>query len=233
MASPQIENGFLKLANEIVEALARTNLSAYQSRVLWVIFRKTYGFGKKEDWISNSQIVELTGLHKAHISRTVRDLADRNIVTKRGNKIGFQKDYQQWRELPKGVTCHHELPGGVTPLPKGVTKVTKGGTHNKRYFTKDIERDSQKPNPGIKDFLVYWDQAFREKTGKDYFFNEGKEGSLTKKMLKPYSLDRLKELARVFFKSQDQFFQNSGYTIGFFYSQLNKVVIEADRKKGW
>jgi phage replication O-like protein O len=142
MASPQIENGFLKIANEIVEALARTNLSAYQARVLWVIFRKTYGFGKKEDWISNSQMVESTGLHKAHISRTVRDLADRNIVIKRGNKIGFQKDYQQWRELPKGVTSHEKLPIQATLLPIGVTPVTKRGGH-KRKYTKDTLQKTQ------------------------------------------------------------------------------------------
>jgi len=41
MANPQIENGYLKIAHEIAQALARVNLSAYESRVLWVIWRKT------------------------------------------------------------------------------------------------------------------------------------------------------------------------------------------------
>lgn len=229
MANPQLENGYFKIANEIVEALTRTNLSAYQSRILWAIFRKTYGFKKKEDWVSNSQLVELTGLHKQHIWRTLEELKNRNLVTKRGYFIGFNKDYQQWRELPKGVTSHSKLPIGVTQLPKGVTTVTNRGVHKIKQYTKDIKRDSA--NPAVKEFFTFWDKAFREKTGKDYFFNGGKEGSLTKKMLVSYSLDRLKELGGVFFKSQAKFFQDSGYTIGFFYSQINKVVIEAEKVK--
>lgn len=87
-------------------------------------------------------------------------------------------------------------------------------------------RDS--PNPAVKEFFTFWGKAFKEKTGKDYFFNGGKEGNLTKKMLKSNPIDRLRELAGVFFKSQTKFFQDSGYTIGFFYSQINKVVIEAE-----
>lgn len=123
MTVPQLEDGFLKLANEIVDALMRTNLSAYESRFLWCLFRKTYGWQKKEDWIAVSQIREMTGMHKAHISRTKSILLQRQIVTERGNKLSFNKNYMQWRELPKGATSHHPLKS----LPKGVSPVTKGG----------------------------------------------------------------------------------------------------------
>ena len=43
MASPQLEHGYLKLANEIAEALARAPLSGLAHRVLWIFFRQTYG----------------------------------------------------------------------------------------------------------------------------------------------------------------------------------------------
>jgi phage replication O-like protein O len=46
MANPQRENGHIDIANEIAEALARTNLSAYQMRVMWAIWRKTWGWQK-------------------------------------------------------------------------------------------------------------------------------------------------------------------------------------------
>ena len=54
MANPQTENGHIKIANEIIEAITRTNLSAHESRVLWYIIRKTYGFNKKMDWMALS-----------------------------------------------------------------------------------------------------------------------------------------------------------------------------------
>ena len=102
--SPQLENGFTRLANEIIEALMRTNLSAYQTRILWAIWRETYGYHKKQDWISHTQLVKMTGLRKQHVYRTLRELLQRNIVTKAGYYVGFNKNYTQWRELPKRVT---------------------------------------------------------------------------------------------------------------------------------
>jgi phage replication O-like protein O len=232
MANPQLENGFFRIANEIAEALMRTNLNSYQSRVLWAVLRKTYGFKKKEDWVSNSQLVELTALHKQHIWRALKELVDRNIVTKGGYKIAFQKDYQQWRELPKGVTSHHELPKGVTQLPKGVTKVTKGGVHKRRQYTKDILRDSEKPNPDVKKFHEFWFQEFEKRTGNPYHPTFGKEGKLIKSLLKTYPLERLKQIALCFFDSKTPFLLNSGHTIGFFHNQIHKVIEEEKQKKG-
>lgn len=114
MANPQKENGYTPLANEIAEALMKTQINGYQNRLLWAIWRKTYGYSKLEDWVSNSQLVAMTGLHKAHVCRAVKQLVDRNIVTKNGNKIKFNKDYSQWVELPKMVT--------VTRIGNSVTK---------------------------------------------------------------------------------------------------------------
>ena len=41
MASPQKDNGFTPIADEIVEALMMINLSGNEHRILWFIFRKT------------------------------------------------------------------------------------------------------------------------------------------------------------------------------------------------
>ncbi len=104
MANPQAENGHVDIANEIIEALAKTYLSSYESQVLWAIFRKTYGWHKKEDWITGSQLVEMTGIAKGHISRTLKKLINRNIVNRNSKKLSFQKDYDKWERLPKRVT---------------------------------------------------------------------------------------------------------------------------------
>lgn len=98
MTGPQLEDGFLKLANEIADALMWTNLSPYESRFLWCVFRQTHGFNKKDDWISLSQIVEKTGLHTTHASRSKAKLLARNIVTQSGNRISVNKYHTQWRE---------------------------------------------------------------------------------------------------------------------------------------
>ena len=98
MANPQLEDGFTMVANEIIEALARINLCAYESRVLWFIIRKTYGWHKKIDWIALSQIVDSTGILKPNVSRTLKSLKARNIIIRDKNRrVGVQKDYEKWR----------------------------------------------------------------------------------------------------------------------------------------
>lgn len=93
-------------------------------------------------------------------------------------------------------------------------------------------RDSS--NPAVKEFIDFWYQTFKGKFGEAYKVTGGKEGSLVKSLLKTYPLDRLKELAGVFFKSTDPFIQKSGYTIGTFASQVNKLVVEeTQRRSSW
>ncbi|MFC2018857.1 replication protein [Chloroflexota bacterium] len=97
LASPKLENGFTKIPNEILEPLARTKLSPYESRVLLLVLRKTYGWHKELDWISLSQISMGTGIAKPNVCRTIKRLKERNIITRPDSKhIGFQKDCTKW-----------------------------------------------------------------------------------------------------------------------------------------
>ncbi|MGD0488851.1 MAG: replication protein [Syntrophorhabdales bacterium] len=145
-ASPQLENGYTSIANEIIEALMRTNLSAYQIRILWGIWRRTYGFHKKEDWLSNSQLVEMTGLRKQHISRTIKELLQRNIVTKSGYKVAFNKDYTQWRESPKQVT-----------VTNSGYKVTSTGDHSNQFRGTQKKKVLKKESTfSPSDFDTFW-----------------------------------------------------------------------------
>jgi phage replication O-like protein O len=104
-ASPQKENGYVAIANEITEALAKINLRPYEWRTLWVIFRKTYGWQKKEDKVSVSQFQVLTGLDRRHQRKAIKTLFEKNIIFKGKDsyvkQYGFQKDYTQWKLLPK------------------------------------------------------------------------------------------------------------------------------------
>jgi phage replication O-like protein O len=100
VANPQAENGHLDLANEIVEAMAHLQLSGYESRLLWVLWRKTYAWHKKMDSISLSQFSEATGIIIHNIPRYLKRLAQRNIITidnsARITSYQFQKDYTKW-----------------------------------------------------------------------------------------------------------------------------------------
>ena len=145
MANPQKEDGHVDIANEIVEALAKTYLSSYESQVLWAIFRKTYGWHKKEDRINGSQLSKMTGISESHVSRTLKGLARRNIIIRNGKKISFQKDYEQWEKLPIQASIK-KLPIQDKKLPIQVSKVTYSGKKKLpiQVYTKETKRNYTK-----------------------------------------------------------------------------------------
>lgn len=103
MASPQIKNGYTPIANEVMEALARADLSGRELRVLLVVMRKTWGWQKKNDRISVGQIAKAIGGHRRHLVPIVRKLADRSFIL-RGSPVSrttaplvsFNKNYEEW-----------------------------------------------------------------------------------------------------------------------------------------
>lgn len=103
--SPQTEDGFAKLANELLDALLRAGLTGNQWKVGMAIVRKTYGFNKAEDDLSASQIAVMCNIARPHASLAINQLATRNIINKRpgryGMIVGIQKDYSRWL-LPLG-----------------------------------------------------------------------------------------------------------------------------------
>jgi phage replication O-like protein O len=98
--SPQLENGYLRLSNELNQAICRAHLSGNEMAVLMAIVAKTYGFNKKTDDVSASQLGEYCGIARNHVTEVLNSLEAKNIITKRpgryGSIIGIQKDYSQW-----------------------------------------------------------------------------------------------------------------------------------------
>lgn len=80
MANPQIENGYTRIANELLEATAKFPFNGSQLRMILFLWRKTYGFQKKEDAISLSQWELGTGLNRRTIQREIRALQKMNVL---------------------------------------------------------------------------------------------------------------------------------------------------------
>ncbi|HCO7285777.1 TPA: NinE family protein [Escherichia coli] len=54
-----IDDGYTRFANELLEAIASADLTARQLKVMLAYVRKTYGFNKKTDRIADEQIAQL------------------------------------------------------------------------------------------------------------------------------------------------------------------------------
>lgn len=149
MASPQLENGYIKIANELFKALERLPLSNYEMRIILCVIEKTYGWNKKRDWISLSQFEADTGIKNAHVCRTLNVLIDKKILTKSGSKYhphyAVQKDYELWSTLPiQGVPIQDKS----TPYIGNRVLPNQGDTQD--IITKDIlqKKEMQKKVEG-------------------------------------------------------------------------------------
>jgi phage replication O-like protein O len=105
MASPQLEDGHTRIAHELLDAMMLGGLSQRQLLIALAVMRKTYGWSKKSDEIALDQFVALTGIKKNHVSTTIKELVERNILTREpgkfANRIGINKHYKTWLAAPK------------------------------------------------------------------------------------------------------------------------------------
>jgi len=135
MASPQKENGFTPIANELLDALARTRIPGEARQLLDVIIRQTYGWQRKAVQISYRRFSDFTGLRNGHIYRSIRSLLEHQIVEVSGEGYSVQKNYDLW--LPYSKRGYSE--SGV--LQKGIKTYSKSGvgpTPKEEYGIGDI-----------------------------------------------------------------------------------------------
>jgi phage replication O-like protein O len=180
LANPQIENGYTKIANEILEALAHTRIPGEARQILDVIFRQTYGWGKKQDRISLTQFVKSTGIKKPHVIRSIKKLQEMNIITvaQKGNDFiltyCLNKNYDNWNLLPKKVTLPKKVipvaNNGNEPLPIMVPTKERIKDNNKRNKTYDRTLSNQGETLSLIDWF--------ESAWKIYPRKEGKKESL-------------------------------------------------------
>ncbi|WP_241253981.1 replication protein [Proteus vulgaris] len=91
------DDGYTRIANELLESLSCCNLTVRQLRVMLTIIRKTYGFGKKVDRISDSQLADVSGLSRQNVNKAKKELISMNYLILEGNKIGVNKEVSAWK----------------------------------------------------------------------------------------------------------------------------------------
>ncbi len=99
MADVQKEYGYTKIPIMLYTnycVMARC-LSGYQHSIFLVVVRHTMGRQREQNWISLSQLSEMTGIPEQHVSRVINTLIEYKMIIKNGKKIQVQTDYIKWR----------------------------------------------------------------------------------------------------------------------------------------
>ena len=147
--TPQLEDGYTKLADELLEALCRAQLGGREMAVVLALIRLTYGWQKSKDRIAASQIAKLTAITRAKIPTLLRSLEAKNIVRiEKGGQgriatLSIKKDHRKWemrgrRASPsKGASASNQLVPLSEPTspPQGVGSSPLQGAYHREIDT--------------------------------------------------------------------------------------------------
>lgn len=86
-------------------------------------------------------------------------------------------------------------------------------------------RSVKQSDPGVKAIIDHYHNLFVQQFGEKPVIHGGKDGATVKRLVAAYGVDKLRVLLEAFFESKDPFIKQSGYTLGVFSSQINKLLL--------
>lgn len=91
-----LEEGYAKLSNMLLEEYAGADLTKRQFKVLLAVLRKTYGWNKPMDRISDSQISEIAKLPVKRCNEAKLELVRMGLLKQQGGMFGPNKNVSEW-----------------------------------------------------------------------------------------------------------------------------------------
>ena len=127
MANPQTENGYTKIANEIIENMVLCKFNGSQYALILIILRYTYGYNRKTQRLGLKFLSNAIRIDKKDVKTEIDKLIDANVIIifneetyKDSREIGINKDYENWKIEKRKVKNIKE--GGKNPTGEGGKK---------------------------------------------------------------------------------------------------------------
>ncbi|HGB6687456.1 TPA: replication protein [Salmonella enterica subsp. enterica serovar Enteritidis] len=98
----ELDDGYTRTANTLLEAVMLSGLTQHQLLIVMAVWRKTYGYNKKIDWIGNEQFAELTGMAPTKCSTAKNELIRMGVLTQVGRQVGMNKNISKWKTKVNG-----------------------------------------------------------------------------------------------------------------------------------
>jgi phage replication O-like protein O len=191
---PQTQDGFTRIANELLDALLFARLTGQQLAVVMAVVRKTYGFNKRSDDIGLSQIRKITNIDKSNLSRTIAQLVDLRILHRADGQyahtLSLNKHYRQWK-LESHLQLSNQQPPVVESTTQGVVESTTEGLSNQQPQKTTPKDNNQKTTPkenlsrSLRErFEIFWaaypkkkskttaEKAFAKRNPDEQLFND-------------------------------------------------------------
>lgn len=182
-AKADLDDGYVRIANTIMQELYKLPISNREFRVLLFIIYQTYGYNHKERELSNSYIGQGVGLSQNHTSETVQKLLKAKIIKqelsgRRGAQIlKLNTHLSEWTTTPKTgsrttpETSTTKIGSSSTPETGSRTTPEIGKQYNTdKYHTDKNKTESGGNSVSPAHFPVFdrlWDEWQYSRLGRD------------------------------------------------------------------
>ena len=127
MANPALKNGYLSIALELVDQFALHNIPGNEMRIIWVLWRKTWGWKdgdrhKDWDWVSLTQFEKMTGMQRKNVCRSLKSLVAKRLLLHRDHTYKFNQNYNEWIVAKRLPGVANVVSGSGKRGKKGVAK---------------------------------------------------------------------------------------------------------------
>ncbi|WP_237388015.1 replication protein [Xenorhabdus sp. Sc-CR9] len=219
-----IEDGYARLSNMLLEEYAGADLTKRQFKVLFAVLRLTYGWNKKMDRISDSQIAVIAKLPVKRCNEAKLELVRMNILLQKGNTFGPNKNVSEWsipqnrgKSLKTGDSESLNL-GDSNPSKQGDTKdiipnTIKNNTPLTPHEGNEVEvakPKKRKPTPKINydDYLNAYNEAVGDRLPHAVEVNTERQRALKKLIpkLRTPNVDGFKAYIKAFVMQARPFF---------------------------
>lgn len=134
-----LDDGYARLSNMLLEAYSGADLTKRHFKVLLAILRKTYGWNKPMDRISDSQLSEITKLPVKRCNEAKLELVRMNVIKQQGGMFGPNKNISEW--------CIPQIEGKSPKTREKTPLKMRESYPSKQGDTKDTIQKKEKQDP--------------------------------------------------------------------------------------
>ncbi|PAU79202.1 replication protein [Halomonas salipaludis] len=134
---PQVEDGYTRIANPIMDALCCADLTSREFRVLHFVIRTTYGWNTKACRMTGEFIAKKVKLDPSRCSKVLNELIRRRVLIRHGGSrspVSLNKHVEEWepREGAKrqAPTKQSDSAQDEPTPPKGADSAQDEPTHS-------------------------------------------------------------------------------------------------------
>ncbi|UPK45928.1 replication protein [Paenibacillus pabuli] len=180
MAGAELSDGFTRVANEVIEEVARQKFNGIQLRILLIVWRQTYGWRRKSAELSVTFLANALQSDPRGIRKEMKKLLDDKVLKvfheakgKHGRMIGFNKYYDQWFEGENSPSQNSEQSGGESyPHERDdYTPLVGDNSPSKKEKKESIKKDN-KNNKGAAKEMASKTKLAKSREGKQEYAEE-------------------------------------------------------------